>query len=265
MAPDFTDGAFDDPLLGAPWQRSQDRRLEEEREWARWALEQWSGFPVEREPRPLVLVGSIARPEGGFHTGAAKLAFIRGDIETTVPIPDEVLHSLRQRGSAGPPHRPDARSLRVTEAVRAYAEFLTDRGSRRLPAWRLHAEEAIGPIWVLAPDVERWSRPDPPTRAAPFPGSPHRAVGADAEPDGMTLHFSFVGGPPLVTEYPSAEVIETREAVAVLPVTRDIGPPGPRALPGHRREVVAKLAEPLGGRVLVDLDSSPVIVSSPLS
>ena len=63
-----------------------------------------------------------------------------------------------------------------------------------------------------------------------------------------------------MTEYPSAEVIETSEAVTLLPVARDIGPPGWRALPSQVREVVAELARPLVGRVLVDLDGSPVVV-----
>jgi hypothetical protein len=157
------------------WQKAHDRRLEAEREWASWSLEQWSGFPVEAHPRPLVLVGPTARPEGGFHTGAAKLAFLRGDIETTVPVPDEVLLSLRPTRPNQLPLRPDDGPLRVTDAAKVHADFLTDRGRRSLPAWRLRAEGAIGPIWVLAPEVERWSRPDPPTRVAPLPGRPHRA------------------------------------------------------------------------------------------
>jgi hypothetical protein len=247
----------DDPKA---WQKRNDRRLEAEREWAKWALEQWSGFPVDAHPRPLVFVGPTARPEGGFHSGAAKLAFHRGDIAAMIPIPDDVLRSLKPRGPLQAPLRPNDVPLRVTDAVKLHAEFLTDRGRRSLPAWRLRAEDAIGPIWALAPEVERWSRPDPPTRVAPLSGSPHRAGEGWIEADGVTLHFHFSGDPSSVTEYPSAEVIETSEAVTVLPVARDIGPPGWRALPGQGREVVAKLARPLVGRVLVDLDASPVVV-----
>jgi hypothetical protein len=242
------------------WQKGHDRRLEAEREWARWALEQWSGFPVRAHPRPLVFVGPTARPEGGFHTVAAKLAFHRGDIEAMVPIPDDVLRSLKPRRPLQAPLRPNDRPLRVTDAAKVHAEFLTDRGRRSLPAWRLRAEDAIGPIWVLAPEVGCWSPPDPPTRVAPLPGRPHRARESWIETDGVTLHFHFIGDPSSVTEYPSAEVIESSEAVTVLPFPHDIGPLGWRALPGKEREVVAKLARPLVGRVLVDLDASPVVV-----
>ena len=77
------------------------------------------------------------------------------------------------------------------------------------------------------------------------------------EADGVTLHFHFSGDPSSVTEYPSAEVIETSEAVTVLPVARDIGQPGWRAMPGQVREVAAKLARPLVGRVLVDSTVAP--------
>ena len=61
-------------------------------------------------------------------------------------------------------------------------------------------------------------------------------------------------------DYPSAEVIESDQALSVVPVELDHGPPGPRRLVGYGREVVVHLQRPLGPRVLVNLDGSPVPV-----
>ena len=77
------------------------------------------------------------------------------------------------------------------------------------------------------------------------------------------MHFTFVGASPRYFEYPSAEVLETRQAIVVLPMERYVDPPGPgwMTLEGHDRTVTVRLARPLGGRVLVDLDASPVTVT----
>ena len=40
---------------------------ERQREQARRGLEAWAGFPADREPRPLVLLGPAARPRWNFH------------------------------------------------------------------------------------------------------------------------------------------------------------------------------------------------------
>ncbi|MGH9069235.1 MAG: hypothetical protein ACRD0J_17365 [Acidimicrobiales bacterium] len=153
----------------------------------------------------------------------------------------------------------------MTAGARSEAEFSTDRGQRVLPAWRLEADDVDGPIWVLDPDlaVQAWEPEEPPLSPPPFEGRPHRSISAVLGPDGRTLAFHFTGAPPLVEEYPRAEVVESAQAVTVAPVARDIGPPGPRALVGSRREVVVELEEPLGTRVLVDLDGSPAEVIVP--
>jgi hypothetical protein len=59
------------------------------RAWAHWALGRWAAFPIDCEPRPLVLVGPPVRAEGGFRSGAAKLAFVHGDLQSAVPRPAE--------------------------------------------------------------------------------------------------------------------------------------------------------------------------------
>jgi len=239
-------------------------RLAWDRGWARWALQRWEPFPVDRLPRPLVLTGSPFRFERGFRSGEAKLAFLYGDIRAAVPLPDGLLEVLRG-GEDGPPAVPGRRRwsspLLVTQASPDHAKFGTDRGRREFPAWRLRGPDVDGVFWVLDPAVAatRWEPPEP-APPKPSDGLPHRAVSATIDGDDRTLHVTFTGARPEYAEYPAAEVIETSQALVVLPIARDIGPPGWRATVGCARTVTARLARPLGSRVVVDLDASPVMV-----
>ena len=85
-------------------------------------------------------------------------------------------------------------------------------------------------------------------------------VSAVIDGDSLTLHFTFTGAPPADAEYPTAEVIETDQALVVLPTARNAGPPGWRSTIGCARTVVTRLTRPLGERVVIDLDASPVMV-----
>ncbi len=235
-------------------------------EWARWALRRWETFPVDLRPRSLVLAGPLTRVERGFRSGAAKLAFLHGDIEAVVPLPDgllEMFHTSEAGLKAMPGKRAWQSPLLITRASPGQAEFATDRGRREFPAWQLGGPDVDGTLWVLDPAVasRRWEPPDPAPQK-PFGGLPHRVASAAIEDDGLTVHFTFVGSPPSLTEYPAAEAVETGQAIVILPVERDIGPPGIRAAPGCYRTVTARLGRPLGGRVLVDLDASPVVVAT---
>jgi len=234
-------------------------RADTDIEWARWAVARWAGFPVARVPRPLVLVGPDQWPEGGFRSGDAKLAFLYGRVEADVALPETVLAALRARPHQAPSHRGPRAPLVITGAARSETEFLTDRGRRVLPAWRLTVSNANGPIWVLDPDVasQAWAPEEPPSLPPPFQGSPHRSISATVGPDDRTLTFYFTGADAAFEEYTGAELVESAQAIAVVPVVRDIGPSGPRRLVGHRREVAVGLNELLGRRVLVDLDGSP--------
>lgn len=235
------------------WQASLDRRSAEGLEWARWAVRRWSGFPVGERPRPLVVIGSRVRVERGFETGEAKLAFIEGRVEAQVPVPAGVLEALRQDGARHSP--PTGPALQITAAVLAESEFLTDRGPTRLPAWRLTAEHALGPIWVLHPDVTSWQpAPDAggPAPALPAPGQDPGAR-VEVASDDRTLVVHWLGGSPAVERYGKAEVIESPQAFAVVPIGEDIGPPGARTAIGHVHRVPAVLHDPVGDRVYVDL------------
>jgi hypothetical protein len=236
--------------------------LEHQRAAADWALGRWSDFPVEARPRPWVLPAGVVRSEGGFNTGAAKLSFLHGAITATIPVPDAVLRLVRERRdqATGPTVPPP---LVIDRLARSEADFLTDRGHVRFPAWGLEGDGIKGRIWVLDPDVvaAQWKPSEPAPIAPPRHGGYHRSFRSSLEADGRTLHFQFTGGAPQHVEYPGAVVMESDCAVAVIPIDHDIGPPGPRIALGHGREVVVRLRHELGARVVVNLDASPVVVT----
>jgi len=241
-------------------------RTAQNRRWARSALQCWDLFPVARQPRPLVLTGPVTRFERGFRSGQAKLAFHYGQIEADVPLPPGMLEMLRGSGAGPKAMREERRRpkpLRITQARPARAEFATDRGKREFPAWQLGGPDVDGAFWALDPAVaaERWEPPEP-AAPKPFDGPPHRSASAVIEDDNLTVHFTFTGSPAGITEYPAAEVVETVQALVILPTERDIGPPGFRECSGQARAVTARLARPLSGRVLVDLDASPLTVTT---
>jgi hypothetical protein len=81
--------------------------------------------------------------------------------------------------------------------------------------------------------------------------------------DGRELAVQFIGGSERLFRY-DAEVMETPAAVGVVPLPRmtvRLGPGTAITAEGHLRNVGVTLAERLGGRVLVNLDGTPVPVT----
>jgi len=221
------------------------------REPARRALRAWSAFPADRTDRPLVLLSGVTIP-GGFRTGEQKLAFLRGAVDAVPGFPADILAVMRcnPSGHAGPP------PLTLTTAVKGTAEFSTDRGRRPLPAWKVRARDVPEPLWVLDPAIIRQTwQPEPEVRE-------WTGTTATLEPDGRSLTMTFPGGPAKWTQYPTAEVLESGGALALIPVEVDTGPPGFRTLVGHGREVTVTLDRPLGNRVVLDQVGAPVMVTA---
>src|SRR6202043_3616302 len=111
--------------------------------------------------------------------------------------------------------------------------------------------------------ARRWEPPESHHRPPPLTEGFHRSFRSSLEDDGQTLHFSFTGGEPKYVEYPNSEVMESNQAVAVIPIAHDTGPPGPRRAKGYGREVVVRFRGTLGARVLINLNASPVVVVTP--
>ncbi|MGH6877018.1 MAG: hypothetical protein ACREHV_06510 [Rhizomicrobium sp.] len=201
------------------------------------------------------MLGSDVRA-GGFPSVEAKLAFVRGAVDAASGFPNDLLDAVRSgrgQGYDGPP-------LILKTAVLSEAEFVTDRGRRRLPAWEVHAEGVPAPIWVLDPPVKEliWGPND--IAAA---GSVQRWLGCTAVVDGRSVTLSFSGSPREYSDYPDAEVLEADGAVAIIPNEVSKVPPGQfRRLNAEHREVTVTLSEPLGNRVLLDGHGVPVMVES---
>jgi hypothetical protein len=237
------------------WQQQLDRQFDDDLEWARWGVSRWAGFPVDQVPRPLVLLGPTSHARNGFYSHRAKRAFMNGWIQTEVAVPEAVLALLGRR-----PGPPDAEAaVVITAAGRCEVEQQTDRGPRRLPGWRLESDDTRGPILALDPEViaQAWAPPEtdpthPPRPARGQPRGDPLGERASLAADGRTLTFRFIGALPMYERYPTAEVIESPHAVAVVPHGEDVGPPGMRIPPGYGHKIVVTLREPLGARVLVD-------------
>ncbi|MGH7641699.1 MAG: hypothetical protein ACRENX_01550 [Candidatus Dormibacteria bacterium] len=247
------------------WQEGEDRRLEEGRQWAPWALEQWATFPTTGK-RPLVLTGPMVWSQGGHRPGPAKLAFLNRDWELPPAVPAAVLELAKATAGHTPIGNRSYEPLHIQSASLARAAFETDRGPVQLPAWRLESDQALGPMWVLDPKVAStvWAPPkitsSPPELPRPTELLEEATIVGG---DGTRLRVTFTGGSPRGVDYPSAEVFESEHAVVILPVAIDTGPEGFRTLQGYSREVVGKLSRPIGDRVLVNLDASPVAALGP--
>ncbi len=250
-------GVTDEPsraVSADPWAHdAQDR-------WAATrALALWADFPVANERRPIVLLHGDVHTESGFATGDAKMAFRLGMVESANAVDDEPVRRLRTPQASGPaPKSP----LLVTSTTPGMRPFRTDRGSQTLPAWRVTAQDAIGPIWVLTDDAAARCWSPPPGPHGERLGS-HILSSALLDPDGVGLTVLFVGDSERFFRYDS-ELIETDTAVTVVPLRRSTGalPPGTAiTLEGHRRSVHVRLDQPLGSRVLVNHDGGPVEVN----
>lgn len=227
---------------------------------ARRAVAGWAEFPAGADPRPLVLLDGPVRVSKGFATGDAKLAFLRGVVEAEAGVPEEAVRPLR-RPAAGTGPRPRGQ-LRVVAAELSEAEFATDRGRQRLPAWRLEAADALGPIWVLTGEAQArcWS---PSESASQERIGPRMLRSGTVGADGRELVVEFTGGSERLFRY-DAEVMETAAAVCVVPLPRmtvRLAPGTAITAEGHLRKVGVTLAERLGGRVLVNPDGTPVPVT----
>jgi hypothetical protein len=111
-------------------------------------------------------------------------------------------------------------------------------------------------IWVLDPAASHlaWQPP-----GQEFYGWHHQE--ALLGTDGRTLTLSFTGSPENYTSYPEARVLESGNAVAVIPISKELVT-GWRTAVGRTRQVTATLGQRLDNRVLLDGTGSPVMVTS---
>ena len=215
--------------------------FDEER--TRAVLNLWRDFPVSARRRPLVLTGETVVVIGGLPADEVTQALTTGCVGAGQAVPEEVVRALaRGRRPAPASHR----RARITGAHRATAVFETDRGPSRLSAWHVRIGGADGYVAVLDPAL---------ARDAFGPWGLDGATGTDMRAwrgeDDRGIVLQFLGSPAQFTDYPRAVALESATAVALVPVPVE-RLSGDRPLYAQTREVAARLAEPLGARVLVD-------------
>jgi hypothetical protein len=228
------------------------------------ALEQWKDFPAEGGKRPLVVLQGIAG--GGWRTSQAKSAYMSGGWRIPSHLPEtpdrvdgypvisarEALKVLRAEDADGRRQPP---TLQITEVrMSSIPDAVTDRGPRRLPAWRVTFREGTEPLFI-------------PAVAAPVRFADGTAGGwngdlavGDTEATTLMLrHLGAQGGAGRCGAHYRVEIEESPAAVAYR-VVRDTRPAG--AEPNDAatcagkamlfaHETPIELAAPLGGRVLV--------------
>lgn len=223
-------------------------------------------FPVDRRPRPIVLLGGQFAVERGFASDEEKLSAMSGSYELVGPppptpdpapvaLPDGTV-TLPVLGAAEavaamskPSDRPPVRLVGVEFGTRW---FRTDRGSLELPAWRFTTESGS----TLARQAL-----DP---SAFWPASPS-PFGARAGADGLELEVTMPAPPRQCPGHPpvTAEAVVTEWATSVAVGTRITGEVGDCAQTADLRLQTYRVAlsAPLGARLLVDEQGGVVEVA----
>ncbi len=253
-------------------------------EAVRSTLDAWRSFPVDAEPRPLILSGAaglpdvVNAPEHGFPDDDTKAAYDSGQFElaTTPPTsPDsdngqplivgqQILDRLGTETTPGPrgPAPLTIRSIRLGRST-----FTTDRGPQSFPAWLITFDGIPDPAAVLAVAPEALYTPPAPAAASTRSVRP----GAATVTNQRTLTVGFVGAAPgsgpCSAEY-EMQVYESDHAVAV--VVQEVARPPSTTTGtvvctdvGYGRRLTTTLERPLGNRVLVDGETrTPLTVTS---
>jgi hypothetical protein len=211
-------------------------------EYVTQALARWEGFPVDREPRPVVLTELNSTELDALAADTQWRAIFDGPAVPESELPPELLPAALD-------YCQDVRTLEprpLARIIRADGPFATDRGVRPLPAWMMYPDNRRWPFIAMDPEFERrmtWS-PD-----GLRPCADRTSIIAD---DDRTLTYRFTGTPAGYADFPHANVFETATAVLVEPVGVDLGPPDAvRLTYVEEREVVVRLSAPLGNRVLI--------------
>jgi len=216
---------------------------------ARRGLQAWAGFPADRQPRAAD-PAQLSRAARELPRWKTKLAFHHGLIEAVPRLPCPA-----PAGAAQPAATLEGSPVLLTSATAGDRDFATDRGRQTLPAWCVWAQDVPEPIWSSTP----------PSSASPWqpPGQEfhgwhrHEAL---LEADGRTLTLSFTGSPASFTSYPGARVLESGNAVAVIPISQELVT-GWRA-GGRSNPAGCRHSRPTARhRVLLDGTGSPVMVT----
>lgn len=232
------------------------------------ALSLWSSFPSDVTPRPIVLIGSsVSDPPRGFRNAAIQARYYSRRFRLRVSLPSPTA-SERRRAliSAQAAYRtlltptgvivPARGRLSVTSVSLGSGVFITDRGPKRLAAWRFAIAGVSGTVGVAAIT--------PPRLFVPAPGVPAARDGGDTAVllnGGKQVRVQFFGAPAGTRPCDStatATALENTRAVAIR--IREMIRAGTCDLVAYPRSATVQLKHPLGRRVLVTAGGAPIEV-----
>ncbi|GAA1890002.1 hypothetical protein GCM10009687_68310 [Asanoa iriomotensis] len=236
----------------------------------------WAAFPVDQVPRPIIVASDGMVDLTGFHSGEGKLAFLGGAISLTAPLPeapatvavdlpegrftfpalppDDAFASLRAQGSPGNVSGATPAPLRVTSVTLGAAEFNTDRGRVRLPAWLFGGPDIMGTIaWPAVGKEAFWRYGEPNDAATVAP--------AQLSQEGRRIRWSVPGQdncPSSPVMRYRVEVTETPTTVLLTTIGEVVSTPGPEdkdraclAIGIAPEPYDVDLTTPLGNRVVL--------------
>ena len=229
----------------------------------------WDDFPVDRQPRPIVLMSYAIGP-GALPMVEDKVSVLHhAAVVSDVELPPRLLEALQPNPA---PHW-HVDPVRVRSVRRVYPEFRTDRGHRPLPAYRRELEgvatrrslepklkgSAVRSMLALDTDVEAttwW----PAVLDSSYRGGLRGLPPAVLTDGGRTIRLIVHGSPPAYTDVQVSAVLETPTAVLlqIQHTTYDWVDAIPLVAVG--RLVTANLTKPLGARVLLQADGIPISV-----
>lgn len=236
------------------------------------ALSLWSAFPVQANPRPIVPLGEgmVLAPRTGFHTGAAKIAYLEGRFALRAPLPPGAAAAYRRLRATGVNEHDKVSPLLVTAVKPGTAAFVTDRGRMRLATWQFYFKGVAEPASVLAPMAPELFVPPPLNRfGAPGPGnSIEDAATISASGKAITISFigAHTGGGACDSAYRATAVSDSRAvafAITAIQTPAQAAPGQICTAVGYKRLAVLRLPRPLGARVLVSATDGGAVAVTP--
>lgn len=239
----------------------------------------WKGSDAARAWRAgfYPLEDVVRLPEGAFHNGADKLAYLSGNFTLRGPLPGAADRRGRIRWTNGeslPATITTARQayetldgadggdgdpLVVTKATLGQMTLRTSRGPARVPAWLFTLDGYDTPLTYVAVGSSKLPRaPVPPLSQATDNGSPLHGLQSVAA-DGRSVTVRVGHG--ACDDGPAVDVLETGDSVVLAGTVRGAND-GPCTAQLLVDPVTVRLDRPLGERLLLDaFTGKPVTVS----
>jgi hypothetical protein len=211
----------------------------------------------------------VVGPRDGFRTVAQKIAYLEGHFALGTALPAGSATAYRRLRATGVNDHEKVPPLLVTAVEPGSGVFVTDRGRRRLPAWRFYFKGVANAATVLAlvppavfvpPQLHRFGQPGPGNSIEDS---------AKISSSGKTITLSFVGGPagnaPCDDSYRASTVADRRAVAFTIETIAVPVPPGEACvLLGEMRTAVVDLSRPLGARVLISATDGGAVPVTPI-